>query len=292
MRNGRVDAHHHLWDVRRREYAWMDGDWADPIRRAFTPDDLRAVTARHGIAQTVLVQAVGDEDETRELLAAAAECPLIAGVVGWVDLTAPDVADRIDALREAPGGEALVGIRHQVQDEPDPAWLLREDVLAGLLAVAEAGLVYDLLVKPPQLAAAAAVAGRLPELRFVVDHIAKPPIARGEFQPWADGLAELARHDNVACKVSGLITEADWRSWTVDQLRPYVDHVVASFGEDRLLFGSDWPVCLLAGSYDQVVEAAETLLAGLPEDKVFGGNARRVYGLPPVPEPAPAAPGS
>ncbi len=186
------------------------------------------------------------------------------------------------ALRAAPGGEWLVGIRHQVQGEPDPEWLLRPDVLRGLAAVAEAGLAYDLLTLPPQLPAAVACAAALPQLRFVLDHCSKPLVATGEVEPWASDLRALAALPNVACKLSGLVTEADWGSWTVADLKPYADVVLDAFGPGRVAFGSDWPVCTVAASYAEVVAAAEELTAGLSEperDEVFGGTARRVYGL-------------
>ena len=277
-----VDAHHHLFDQSLRDYPWMDGEWAAPIRKTFTADDLRAVLAPHGVGRTVAVQAVGTLEETRWLLERVAAEPEIAGVVGWVDLTTPDVAGALAALRDGPGGDFLVGIRHQVHDEPDPEWLLRDDVGAGLAAVAEAGLVYELLVRPRELAAADEAVRRLPRSRFVVDHLAKPEIAAGEWEPWARGLAALARHPGVACKLSGLVTEASWTSWTPEHLRPYGRHALDVFGEDRLMFGSDWPVCGLAASYDEVVGAAEQVLPELAAEsrsKIFGDNAVRTYGL-------------
>lgn len=278
----RIDAHHHLFDQTARAYTWMDGPWADPIRKTFGPDDLRAAIEPHRIDATIAVQAVGTLEETRALLAHAAAEPEIAGVVGWVDLTAGDIAYELASLRAAPGGEHLVGIRHQVHDEPDPEWLLRDDVLGGLAAVAEAGLVYDLLVRPRELPAAERAVAALPQLSFVVDHLAKPEIAAGGWEPWASGLAGVARHPHVACKVSGLVTEAAWRSWSAERLRPYVAHALDVLGEDRLLFGSDWPVCLLAATYDEVVTAAETVLRGVTtavRQKIFGTNAGRIYGL-------------
>jgi L-fuconolactonase len=279
----RVDAHHHLWDVARRDYPWMDGAWADPLRRAFTTQDLSPLAAAHQIDATVVVQAVGDPVETVELLAVASSTPLIAGVVGWADLTAPDIGRRVAQLRRGPGGDRLVGIRHQVEDEPDPRWLVRPDVGRGLRAIGQAGLVYDLLIRPAQIPAAIGVVGELPEVRFVVDHLAKPDIAAGMWEPWASGLARLAAAGpNVTAKISGLATEADRRTWSTEQLRPYVRHALACFGPDRLMFGSDWPVCLLAAGYDAVVGTAETLLADLdPGERrgVFGDTARRVYRL-------------
>jgi L-fuconolactonase len=280
----RFDAHHHLWDPARRAYPWMDERLA-PIRRRFGPEDLDAAAGPHGISQTVVVQTVASVEETEEFLAVAGAGGRIAGVVGWVDLTAPDVADAVGALRAAPGGETLVGVRHQVHDEPDPAWLLRSEVLAGLAAVAEAGLAYDLLVRERELPAARAAVERLPQLGFVLDHLAKPRIREALVEPWAGELHALARLPNVTCKVSGLVTEADWDGWTPRQLVPYVATAVAAFGPERLLFGSDWPVCLVAADYAEVVAAAEQALeaAGLDasgRDLVFGANARRIYRLP------------
>jgi L-fuconolactonase len=285
----RVDAHHHLWDPARRAYPWMNDSHA-PIRRRFGPEDLDAAAAPHGVGQTVLVQTVSSVEETEEFLAVAATAPRVAGVVGWVDLAAPDVAGELAALRATPGGRALVGIRHQVHDEPDPGFLLRDDVLRSLAAIADAGLVFDLLVRERELPAARAAVQRLPALGFVVDHLAKPRIREGVTAPWAGELAALARFPNVTCKVSGLVTEAAWDAWSPAQLLPYVRHAADVFGPARLLFGTDWPVCLLAASYADVVAAAEWALAGAglgPSEReaVFGANARRVYRLPEPPRP-------
>jgi L-fuconolactonase len=203
-------------------------------------------------------------------------------VVGWVDLTAPDAGDRLAALRDAPGGDRLVGIRHQVQSEPDPEWLSRADVRRGLRAVAAAGLAYDLLTIPDQLAAAEATARALPEARFVVDHLSKPPIAAGGREPWETRIRALAAHPNVSCKLSGMVTEADWAAWTVGDLRPYAEVVLDAFGPARVMFGSDWPVCTLAATYGEVVAAAAELTAELSDGEraaVLGGTATAVYGL-------------
>jgi L-fuconolactonase len=260
----------------------MRGDPLTPLRRAFTLDDLRRVAAGQA-ERTILVQTVSDESETMDFLASArASDGLIAGVVGWVDLTAPDVAERIGALRERPGGERLVGIRHQVQDEEDPGWLARRDVRRGLRAVAAAGLVYDLLVLAPQLDEAIRVVRALPELTFVLDHLAKPGIAGGTWEPWASGVAELATLPNVSAKISGLVTEADWKSWTRAQIAPYVRHALDVFGADRLMIGSDWPVCTVAASYADVWALASALTEGLTDAEraaVRGGTAARVYRL-------------
>ncbi|MFI0223751.1 amidohydrolase family protein [Streptomyces lydicus] len=273
----RIDAHHHLWDPARRAQPWMDGAWADPIRRRYTEADLVPHLTAHGIDATVLVQSVSSYEDTAELLAVAAGEGPVAGVVGWADLTDPALAEVLAAL---PAG--LVGVRHQVQDEPDPAWLTRPDVLRGLGVLADAGLVYDLLVTPRELPAAQAAVRALPQLAFVVDHAAKPAVATGGRQPWADGLTALAGLPNVSCKLSGLVTEADWDAWRPQQLLPYARHVLDVFGPDRVMFGSDWPVCTLAAGYDDVVavaEAATGRLTAAERSAVFGGTAQRVYGL-------------
>ena len=277
-----IDAHHHVWDLAVRDQDWITGEELAPIRRTFTLADLEPEAGAAGVVATVLVQTVTVADETPELLALAHAGSLVAGVVGWTDLTAPDIADTLAALRALPGGGRLVSIRHQVQGEPDPEWLLRPDVLRGLRAVAAAGLVYDLIVRPHQLPAAVRAAALLPELTFVLDHAGKPPVARGTTHPWAGHLRALAALPNTVCKLSGLVTEADPRSWTVEDLRPYTDTLIEAFGPGRLMFGSDWPVCRLAAGYAEVLDAARELTGRLGEDgqrSVFAGTARRVYGL-------------
>ncbi|MCX4402564.1 MULTISPECIES: amidohydrolase [unclassified Streptomyces] len=278
----RVDAHHHLWDLSVRDQDWITGPELQPLRRDFGVADLAPQARAAGVDRTVLVQTVTVPEETPEFLALAAESELIAGVVGWTDLTRPDAADELARLRELPGGRHLKGIRHQVQGEPDPNWLLRPDVRDGLVAVAEAGLVYDLVVLPHQLPACVRAAAEHPELTFVLDHLGKPPIATGELRPWATAVRALAALPNTVCKLSGMVTEADLAKWTVDGLRPYADTVLDAFGPGRLMFGSDWPVCTLAASYAQVVDVAEELTGGLGAQEraeVFGGTATRVYRL-------------
>ncbi|GLW10897.1 amidohydrolase [Microtetraspora sp. NBRC 13810] len=278
----RVDAHHHVWDLSVRDQPWITGEEMAAIRRDFTLDDLAPHARRAGVSRTVLVQTVADPKETPEFLALAAGSSLVAGVVGWVDLTAPDVPGALAALRAGTGGELLAGIRHGVQGEPDLAWLCRPDVRRGLAAVADAGLVYDLLTLPHQLPAAIETVRALPGLTFVLDHLSKPPIASGELEPWASGVRELAQSPNVYCKLSGMVTEARIPGWTVEDLRPYADVVLEAFGPERVMFGSDWPVCLLAASYAEVTDAAERLTAGLSEPErasVFGGAAVRAYRL-------------
>jgi L-fuconolactonase len=252
------------------------------IRRPFGPDELAPKLTAASVDRTVLVQTRSSVDETRELLAIAADTPFIAGVVGWVDLTSASVADAIASLRRSAGGDHLVGVRHQVHDEPDAEWLGRADVRRGLRAVADAGLVYDLLVRSRELPAATDAARAMPELRFVLDHAAKPAIATHEVQPWGGLVEELAQLPNVTCKLSGLLTEADWATWTVDDLRPYADHVLSVFGPSRTMFGSDWPVSLLAADYERVVATARDLTVALraaEAERVFGGTAIETYRL-------------
>ena len=277
----RVDAHHHIWDLTVREQTWMVGPALDPIRRNYSMDDLAPQAAAAGVTATVLVQTVGLVEETVEFLEVAASNDLVAGVVGWVDLTADDVATALDGLRSRPDGAYLKAIRHQVHDEPDVDWLLRPDVQRGLSAVADAGLAYDLLTKTPHLPAAIQTARNLPQLNFVVDHISKPVIGE-PLEPWATQLRELAALPNVTCKLSGMVTEASWTDWKPADLQPYADVVLDAFGPDRVMFGSDWPVCLLAASYAEVVETAETLTASLTpteREAVFTTTATNIYKL-------------
>ncbi|MFE0252629.1 amidohydrolase family protein [Streptomyces sp. NPDC059010] len=277
-----VDAHHHVWDLSVRDQDWITGPELRPLRRDFTVADLAPEARSAGVERTVLVQTVTVAEETPEFLALARAHELIAGVVGWTDLTRPDVADELARLRELPGGPYLKGIRHQVQGEPDPEWLLRADVRRGLTAVADAGLVYDLVVLPHQLPACVKAAADHPGLTFVLDHLGKPPIASGEREPWETGVRSLAALPNTVCKLSGMVTEADPASWRVDDLRPYADVVLDAFGPDRLMFGSDWPVCTLAATYGQVLDAAEELTGELSDAErtwLFAGTAAQVYGL-------------
>jgi L-fucono-1,5-lactonase len=276
-----VDSHQHFWDPTRADYPWLTDELAR-IRRPFGPSDLEPLLRTRGVDCTIVVQTRSSVDETVDLLALAAQHSFIAGVVGWIDLTAASASAALDELRQAPGGAKLIGIRHQVHDEVDPGWLLRDDVQTGIAAVGRACLTYDLLVRPRELPAAVETARRHPEVRFVVDHLAKPRVRQGEDPEWADGLARLAEHENVACKLSGLVTEARWNSWRVEDLAPFVHHALACFGVRRLLFGSDWPVCLLAGDYPQVFDAYRDAL-GVSDDvcaRVFGLNAIDVYRLP------------
>ncbi|PZE65260.1 amidohydrolase [Curtobacterium sp. MCPF17_018] len=274
-----IDAHHHLWDPADRSYPWMD-DSVAPIRRLFDVDDLIAAARGTDVTRTIVVQAVHDPGETAWLL----EQPEpVAGVVGWVDLTAPDVADRIAAVVARPDGDRLVGnrlvgIRHQAQDEPDPDWLARPEVVRGVRAVAAAGLVFDVLVRAREHRAALTLLDAVPEGSFVLDHAGKPDIAGGD-PGWPGRIDDFAARPNVACKVSGLFTEAgpEWRRQPVDR---YARQVIECFGPERSLFGSDWPVSTLATTYDDVVLRTTEALGDLSPDErqaVLGGTAERTY---------------
>jgi L-fuconolactonase len=277
-----IDAHHHVWDLGVRDQDWITGPALAPLRRDFLLGDYQSVAKANGVAASVVVQTVTVPGETPELLALADSSDLIAGVVGWTDLTAPDIANRIAALKDRSGGGKLVSLRHQVQSEPDSDWLTRSDVLRGLAAVARAGLVYDLVITAGQLSASTRAAAAVPDLVFVLDHLGKPLIAAGLTEPWARDLRRLAALPNTVAKLSGLVTEADWRRWQVADLRPYAEVALDAFGPARLMFGSDWPVCTLAASYPDVLAAAQDLTASLTateQEAVFSGTAASIYGL-------------
>lgn len=276
-----VDAHQHFWSAPLDRYPWMTDEVAE-IRRPFGPEDLAPVLRANGVDRTVVVQARMDLQETHELLALAATNSFVAGVVGWVDLTDPKVTATFRDLKADSKGSKLVGVRHQVQDETDPNWLLRPDVQRGLATVGEAGLAYDMLVRTRELPAALETARRYPQMRFVIDHLAKPPIRGGDIDAWSEVMRGFVELPNVSCKLSGLVTEAEWASWRPEQLRPFVQHALDWFGPPRCMFGSDWPVCLLAASYQRVVEALRFCLDGLGDAAtaaIFGENAERFYRL-------------
>lgn len=273
-----IDAHHHLWDPRAREYPWMAGDAV--LDRPFVVDDLREAIGGTGVTGTVVVQAATTDEETDWLVALAESAPEIVGVVGWVALDSAGVGDRLAQLVER---SALVrGIRHPAQGGPDRGWLARPEVVDGVRSVGEAGLVYDLLIKREESAAAERLVRALPGVQFVVDHAAKPGIAEGEWSHWHADLAALAAHENVVCKVSGLVTEASHSLWREQGIPRYIDAVLELFGAERCMFGSDWPVSLLAASYGEVVELARSATAALSpaeQGELFSGTAARVYGL-------------
>lgn len=276
-----VDAHHHFWTYSTDEYGWIDPESMGQIARDFGPADLRAVLDAAGVDAAVSVQARQTLDETRWLLSMADQSPWLAGVVGWAPLAADDARDRLAELATHP---KLRGVRHVVQDEPDDRFLLGDAFNRGVAALADFGLVYDLLIFERHLPVAAEFVDRHPAQPFVLDHLAKPPIAGGEIQSWKQGLAELAQRPNVSAKVSGLVTEADWSSWRSEDLVPCLDAALEAFGPDRLMFGSDWPVCLLASEYQrwkQLVDDWAAALSPSERGRLMGGVACEVYGLCP-----------
>jgi L-fuconolactonase len=282
-----VDAHHHVWDPAVRAQPWLDSDEAlAPLRRKFAVADLQRVAAEAGVTATVVVQTVTEPTETPELLALARTGPLVAAVVGWTDLTEPGVGDAVAELRAGRGGEFLAGIRHPLLTEPDPAWLARHDVRRGLAALAAAGLTFDLVLRPGQLAIAGQAAADTPELIFVLDHLGNvdvtasptPSASSVPDEAWAASFAALAALPNTVCKLSGILGEAP-----VERLRPYFDLALAAFGPRRLIFGSDWPVSTLQSSYQDVVTRAVALTASLSEPEqaaILAGTARAVYHMP------------
>jgi L-fuconolactonase len=277
----RIDSHHHVWDLDVRPQPWTAS--FPLLARSYSMDDLRPSLLASGIDATVVVQTVTVAQETPELLELAARDPAVVGVVGWVDLAARDVFEKLAQLREGPNGSRLVGIRHQVQEEKDLDWIAREKVRAGLRAVCVHDLAYDLVIRREQLPSAVAAAEAVPELRFILDHGGNPAIEENELEPWRRHVSALAALPNTAVKLSGLATRAG-AEWSADDLRPYVNHLFSAFGASRVLFGSDWPVCLLRASYEQTVEMAEELTAELNSSErydVFGGNAVSWYQLAP-----------
>jgi L-fuconolactonase len=278
-----VDAHHHLWRPE-RGYGWLDAPDFTAIRRPFTPADLQAEVSAAGVDRTILVEGGRCHvDEVPEYLGYAADTDVITGVVAWVDITEPDLPATLSRYRRMRGGDLLVGVRSQVQGEPDPDYLDRPDARRGLAAVAADGLVFDLVIRADQLPAAARAAQALPELRLVLDHLGKPRIDQGltGLARWRRPFEALAESPNAACKLSGLVTEAG-PQWTVDALRPFVAVAVRAFGASRLMFGSDWPVCLLVAGYGDVLDALRRALPPLVAgdlDAIFGETARHIYGL-------------
>jgi L-fucono-1,5-lactonase len=270
-----IDAHHHLWTA---DYPWLAEESLSRIRRDYTVADLRGAMKSAGVDRTVLVEAGrGDAAETTSFLALAASTPEILGVVGWASLADPVLSARLDQHRAGPGGHLLVGIRDQTQGHPDDH-LDRPDVRAGLATVAAAGLVNELVVRSSQLPSVARAAAALPDSTFVLDHLGKPAIAAGGLAEWRELIWPIADQPNVVAKLSGLVAEADWATWTADDLRPYVLTAVELFGSSRLMFGSDWPVCEVAASYAEVKDAMTEILGGTPQD-IFAGTAIGTYHL-------------
>lgn len=274
----RIDAHQHFWIYDQREYGWIDDSMA-MLRRDFLPADLKPELERSGFQGCIAVQARQTLEETRWLLELAERSPFILGVVGWVDLRSPQVRSDLEKLA---GYRKLLGIRHIVQSEPNDRFLLQPDFLRGITVLEEFGLTYDILIYPKHLEVASEFVERFPKQRFVLDHLAKPPIKSGSLDPWARGIRKLASFKNVYCKLSGLVTEAYWQAWRPDDIKPYLDVALECFGAARLMIGSDWPVCTVAGSYARVMDVVKDYLKGCPAetvDGILGGNAQAFWRL-------------
>ena len=273
-----VDAHQHFWDIDLFDYPWMTEAVA-PLRRNFLPSDLKRILDEVAVTRTVVVEATHSLEEARWLLKLAEANTFVAGAVVWADLTSSSLGKDLDELQAHP---KFCGIRHHTHDEPDETWMLRSDVLAGLRELERRDIPFDLLLRPPHLKYVSKLRELCPRLRMVLDHIGKPLISLHTMNGWARDLESVARLPNVWCKISGMVTEADWHHWTPDDLKPYVDHVVRHFGYGRLMFGSDWPVCTLAGSYSRVINALRQSLGDLSAAdaaKVWGENASAFYRL-------------
>ena len=273
-----IDSHQHFWQVGRFDYPWMSSDLG-VLYRDYLPHDLSPILQRNGVDKTVLVQASNSVAESLWLLELADANSFIAGDVGWVDLLSPQVEEQLCELIAHP---KFKGVRHLVESEPNDDWLVRPAVLSSLKRLAAHGLSYDLLVHTHHLKYVPQVAESCPELALVIDHLAKPPIARNEIKEWSQALAPLAKFPNINCKLSGLVTEANWNSWQTDDLHPFVDCALEFFGADRMMFGSDYPVCLLAATYDRVLESFQEILKDLNEterEKIFSTNAAKFYRL-------------
>ena len=273
-----IDSHQHFWQVGRFEYPWMTKDLGVLYRNYF-PDDLAPILQQNGISKTVLIQASNSVAESSWLLSLAGANSFIAGVVGWVDLASPHIEAQ---LTELTAHSKFKGVRHLVESEPRDDWLIQPAVLSGLKQLAGKNLTYDLLVHSHHLKYVPQIAEHCPDLALVVDHLAKPPIAPNEITEWSQALAPLAKFPSIHCKLSGLVTEANWSTWQTDDLRPFVDCALELFGPDRMMFGSDYPVCLLAASYDRVLESFQQILKGLNEadrEKIFSKNAAKFYRL-------------
>jgi len=277
----RIDSHHHLWDLSIRPQEWMVGDGMDPVKRNFDTTDLRSAIEGTGVEKTILVHATTTHAETYELLALADVDPTIIGVVGWLQIDSVDAIKECEKYLQAPGASYLKGIRDVAQDLPDSSYLAKPQSIATVRVLGKLGLTYDILTKTPELQAAIDLVQACPDVQFVLDHISKPYIAKGELEPWKSLISKLASFENVSCKISGMVTEAKWNAWEVSDFAPYVDHIIESFSPQRLMFGSDWPVALLAApSYSKVVHLAEDLTVKFTETEnelFWRNNALSAY---------------
>ena len=278
----KIDSHHHIWDLAITPQDWIVGDEMQPINKNFLMDDYRKAVQKSGIDKTVIVQTVTNYQETPLLLDIAEKDSLVAGIVGWLDVDSPDAIKNLDHYQSLSGASYLKGIRDIVQDHPDSNYLARPQVDKTIKELGKRGLVFDVLTKTPELPGAIELVRNNPEVQFVLDHISKPYIAKSEFEPWASLIKEIASFENIVCKVSGIVTEANWHDWTEEDIKPYFEIILENFGAERLMYGSDWPVCTLAGNYDEVFGLASELsknLSTTETENFWSGCANRAYKL-------------
>ena len=271
----KIDSHQHFWEINKFNYSWMDQK--SPLRKDFVPNDLEKLIKENQIDKTIIVQAVPSTEETYWLLEMAENYDFIAGVVGWVDLTDPKIEKTLNILQE---NQFFKGVRHLWETDEDPEWIINSGAIRGLKVIAERNLTFDFLARPNNLIYIPKIMNLVPNLRAVLDHIGKPEIAEKKIQPWLNDIRKISSIDNVFCKLSGMITEANQKNWRVEDLKPYVHHVLSLFGADRIMFGSDWPVCTLAGQYKDVKNSFDEILKDLDltsKNKIFGENASKFY---------------
>lgn len=274
----KIDAHQHFWIYNDQEYSWIDESMSQ-LKRDFMPADILKELDQAGFSGSVAIQARQSVEETRWLLSLSQQYAFIKGVVGWVDLQSEKIEEN---LIEFAGEQKFVGVRHVIQDEEDVNFMLKKEFMIGIAYLQDYGLTYDLLIQPQHLKAAKQLVRKFPEMKFVVDHLAKPAIKNRKLEPWASDLKDLARYDNVYCKLSGMVTESDWEKWHPSDFRPYMDMVLESFGPDRTMIGSDWPVCLLAGSYQSVSNLVLDYIKQCSEneqEKIMGNTCISFYSL-------------
>ncbi|KGA17247.1 hypothetical protein GM51_10785 [freshwater metagenome] len=281
----RIDSHHHLWDLAISPRPWLAGEMLAGISRTFSMKDFYAERASAQIDQSILVQTISEYDEMKEFFAVAAEHESVAGVVAWIDMSNTDCFQQLEKYLDLPGAERLVGIRDGAQGRADAKWLAGDQIAVNARKLAEKDLTFDLLVDPSNLAASTQLVSHCPDTTFVLDHIGKPNIAKGdqgELAAWSHSINELAKNKNVSCKISGMVTEADWKAWKEKDFKRYFEVVLNAFGADRIMYGSDWPVCKLAATYEQVAQLAEYLIQDLipsEKEKFWALNAKKAYGI-------------
>ena len=281
----RIDSHHHLWDLAISPRPWLAGEMLAGIKRTFSMKDFYSERASAQIDQSILVQTISEYDEMKEFFAVAAEHESVVGVVAWIDMSSTDCLQQLEKYLDLPGADRLVGIRDGAQGRADAQWLAGDQIAVNARKLAEKDLAFDLLVDPSNLAASTQLVSRCPDTTFVLDHIGKPNIAKGdqgELAAWSHSINELAKNKNVSCKISGMVTEADWKAWEEKDFKRYFDVVLNAFGADRIMYGSDWPVCKLAATYEQVAQLAEYLIQDLSpseKEKFWALNAKKAYGI-------------